>query len=112
MNTKNERTFRMKREYVRLHFNEGLTPKEIAERFQLNPSTVYAEIYAISEETGIPRSELLAQPHRKPVSYDRKFQPVAKLDESVDAQDYAALLDLINRQVQEIEELEKAEGGL
>ena len=80
MAEKNERTLKMKQEYVRLHFEEGKSPKEIAEIFNLNVTTVYAATYEIAKETGIPREELLDQPHEKPVSYIRKFEPVRPVD--------------------------------
>ena len=39
----NERTLRMKQEYISLH-EQGLTPGEIAEKFDLDVSTVYRSL--------------------------------------------------------------------
>jgi len=113
MAEKDERTLKMKQEYIRLHFDEGKSPKEIAEMFQLTPTTVYTVLYEISEETGIPRSALLDQPHEKPVSYDRQFEPVKRVEPKRALDFYKKSLAVLDEQLTEVRavlnELEKEE---
>lgn len=60
----NERTRQMMMSYMDLHFDEGLTPLEIAERFSLSPSTVYDSLWKIASENGVSRDSLLKHPGR------------------------------------------------
>ena len=67
MKGKDERTLKMMKEYVGL-FEEGLGPKEIAEKFDLDPWTVYHYLGEIAEEAGVPRESLLKQPQDKHIA--------------------------------------------
>lgn len=55
-----ERVQAMKREFMNLH-KEGLGIREIAERFNLNISTVYYRLGEIAEKNGVRREELLSR---------------------------------------------------
>lgn len=76
-----ERTFRMKQEYVDLH-EQGLSPAEIAERFKLSKSTVYSSLSEIAKANGVSREELLTQPHAEPVRYKDRLKKIKPLDPS------------------------------
>ncbi|MDO5451603.1 MAG: helix-turn-helix transcriptional regulator [Candidatus Saccharibacteria bacterium] len=58
MGDRDKRTLKMKEEYVSL-FNEGLTPKQIADKFGLSSWTVYHHLGEIAERAGVPRDSLL-----------------------------------------------------
>ena len=75
----NERTLKMKREFMTLH-EQGLTVKDIAEKFNLNPVTVYHHLGDIAEANGCTRESLLKQVHQPCLTYDRQFMPVPEVD--------------------------------
>ena len=116
MAERDERTLRMKQEYMRLHFKEGKSPKEIAELFSLTPTTVYSMLQEIADENGVSRSELLQQPHEKPVSYDRQFEPVKSVEPEKFLKFYRSAMELLDEELKEVREAIKAieddeEGG-
>ena len=65
-----ERTLKMKEEYVSL-FEAGMTPKEIAKKFELSSWTVYNYLDEIAKEAGVPRESLLVRPHESPKSREQ-----------------------------------------
>ena len=75
----NERTLKMKREFISLH-EKGLSVKDIAEKFNLNPVTVYKYLGEIARENGCTRESLLKQVHQPFLTYDRQFMPVPEVD--------------------------------
>lgn len=79
MQRQNERTLKMKQEFMSLH-EQGLSIKEIAARFNLNPVTVYAHLSAIALENGCTREDLLKEVHSPHLTHDRQFEPVAEVD--------------------------------
>lgn len=57
---KDVRTLKMMENYVEC-FNQGMTPKEIAEKFEVSYTTVKKNLGEIAEKAGVPRSELLTR---------------------------------------------------
>ena len=122
MAVKDERTLQMMREYWRLHMEESLSPKEIALRFGLTPTTVYQNLDEIARMNGVTRQELLDQPHEKPISYDRTDQPVMQVEprlfldlhrkaiEDLDRElnDLERIIDMLEKEISEADE-EKGE---
>ena len=67
-----ERTFRMEQEYMDLH-EQGLSPSEIAKRFNLDVSTVYKSLGKIAKSNGVPILTITSN----------KNSPLAKLSDAV-----------------------------
>ena len=97
-----ERTLRMKQEYIKLHFEDGLSPKEIAKKFNLDQTTVYRSLQEIADANGFSRQELLDYPHERPVTYDRRFEPVEKPDTEAIRVSLEAMLLLADNQLEKI----------
>lgn len=76
-----ERTFRMEQEYMDLH-EQGLSPSEIAKRFNLDVSTVYKSLGKIANSNGVDRADLLDRPHGEHVRYKGRLKKVEPLDPS------------------------------
>lgn len=93
---KDERTLIMMGKYWELHKKENLSPKGIATRFNLAPTTVYQHLDEIARMNGVTRQELLDQPHEKPVSYDRNDQPVAKIDSNKSLESYEKMMEYLD----------------
>ena len=74
-----ERTLKMKQEFMSLH-NQGLSIKEIAERFNLSVVTIYVNLGSIAKKEGCTRESLLKQAHTPHLTYDRQFEPVPEVD--------------------------------
>ncbi len=75
-----ERTLKMKENFIELH-NQGLDIKEIAERFNLNLTTIYHSLNEIAEKAGVSRESLLQRPHGPHLSYKRRdYQALATLN--------------------------------
>ena len=75
----NERTLKMKQEYVSLH-DQGLSPKEIAKRFNLSQKTIYNCLDDIAKESGRSRASLLERNSSTHLTHDRQFEPVAEIN--------------------------------
>ena len=75
----NERTLKMKQEFMSLH-NEGLSIKEIAKVFNLNPTTIYTSLADIAKANGVTREDLLKQVHSPHLTHDRQFEPVPEVN--------------------------------
>ena len=69
----------MMKSYVKL-FNEGLSPKEIADRFNLSSWTVYHYLPEIAANAGVSRESLLRAPHTSPLTYEREYIPLEPVD--------------------------------
>lgn len=93
----NERTFRMKQEYMTLR-KQGLAPAEIAEKFHLSTSTVYKCLNEIAAANGVSREDLLMQPHAEPVRYKDRLKTAKPLDPS-------DFLDHFEKTMSEVSEL-------
>ena len=74
-----ERTLRMKEEYVSL-FDAGMAPREIAEKFGLSDKTMYRHVEAIALANGRTHDSLLRYPHKKPSSYQYTPPEIPKAD--------------------------------
>ena len=94
----NERTLRMKQEYISLH-EQGLTPGEIAEKFDLDVSTVYRSLGEIASSNGMERADLLARPHGEHVRYRSRLKKI----EPFDISDF---IDHIDKAISEAKELQ------
>ena len=74
---KDESTLKMMENYPRLFFEEGLSPKEIAERYNLSTRTVYNSLGEIARKNGLGRESLLKRPHSEHImSGVRNYEPV------------------------------------
>lgn len=71
MATESESVRQMKANYIRLH-NEGYSPREIAQMFNLSYSHVLKKTFEIAEENGVDRDSLLIQVHKTPAYWQRK----------------------------------------
>ena len=105
MAVKDERTLQMMREYWRLHMEEGLSPKEIALRFGLTPTTVYQNLDEIARMNGVTRQELLDQPHEKPISYDRTDQPVTQVEPRLFLDLHRKAIEDLDRELNDLEKI-------
>ena len=112
---KDERTLQMERECVELH-NQGLMPKEIAQKFNLSRRTVYNSLQKIADEAGVSRQSLLEIPHKEHAKYDveKKNDVPVKIEELNKKIDKVIaglneLLDEVNFTIMEMEELERSE---
>lgn len=101
----NERTLQMMENFMELH-NAGWTIKQIADKYELSVSTVYARLQEIADENGVTREELLKVVHSEPVCYVRAFEPVQPVDvkalnEQFDAifKGLDTLIDIIDREI-------------
>ena len=75
-----ERTLKIKENFIELH-NQGLDIKEIAERFNLNLTTIYHSLNEIAEKAGVSRESLLQRPHGPHLGYKRRdYQALATLN--------------------------------
>lgn len=96
MLSKSERTLRMKEAFISLH-KQGLTLKQIAHRFDLDSSTVYAHLQEIADAAGVPRESLLQFPHSPHLTYERRFEPAEPIDiEAVHAH-FVTISDELNQ---------------
>ena len=96
----NERTLKMKQEFMLLH-NKGLSVKEIAEKFNLNVTTVYASLETIAQKEGCTRESLLKRVHAPHLTYDRQFDPVPE----VDVKQYTEKFDVLKKSAEELSTL-------
>ena len=77
----NERTLKMKQEYVSL-YDQGLRPKEIAKKFNLSLRTVYEALDDIAKASGRTRESLLSRGSSPHLTHDRQFEPVQEINVS------------------------------
>jgi DNA-binding Lrp family transcriptional regulator len=108
MDKTNERTLQMMKAYVELH-DQGFSVAEIAKRFNLSETTVYARLEEIAEHAGLTRHELLISPLRGNHS-SCNFKPIRPVD-AIRFQDHhdtvMSELDALKRSAADsIEELE------
>jgi transcriptional antiterminator len=76
---KNERTLQMMKNYILLH-NAGMTPGEIAKKFDLSTWTVYNALQEIADNAGVTRESLLERPHSEHQPFERISEPVKPID--------------------------------
>lgn len=80
-NQPNQRTQRCKKEYIRLHDEEGFTPNEIAKMFDLSPTTVRKRIITeLAEETGRTRQSFLSRNSSKHITHELSYAPVKPIN--------------------------------
>lgn len=75
-----ERTRKLRKEYVQLHFEDGLTPREAAVRYNLHYTTVYRVLKDLADQLGIPYEDLLEKPNAAHVMYDRMYETVKPIN--------------------------------
>ena len=63
-NNKSERVRKMKENFMSLR-EQGMSFREIADKFSLHYTTVYAELESIAQANGVSRVSLLYEPHSK-----------------------------------------------
>lgn len=72
---KNERTLKMMKNYIKLH-DSGMSPHEIAKKYNLSNWTVYNSLQAIADKAGVTRESLLTHPHSEHQPFERISEPV------------------------------------
>lgn len=75
---KDERTLKLKKNYIKEH-ESGLSTKEIAEKYGVSVSTVYAVVNELEQELKIDRFELLTR-GSSPHLYHSGCEPVSQVD--------------------------------
>lgn len=74
---KDESTLKMMENYVDHFFEDGLSPKQIAKRYNLSIRTVYNCLGEIARKNGLERESLLKRPHSEHImSGVRNYEPV------------------------------------
>lgn len=111
---KDERTLKMVENYAHHFFDEGMSPKEIAEKYNLSSGTVYGSLSEIASNLGVTREELLKRPHDEHIMGVRNFAPVKKVDVSFFRssmeefeKNMISLDDFMSRAIEEHEELSR-----
>ena len=115
---KNERTLQMMQNYILLH-NGGLSPGEIAKKYDLSPWTVYNALQKIADEAGVTRESLLERPHSEHQPFERVSEPVKPINVkafSERLQDALSVMnefkEMVEMAIDDAEEYERnAEGG-
>lgn len=80
MGKTNERTLRMRNEFMELHFS-GLSIPEIAKKFGLSTTSVYGSLDLIAEANGVTRESLLQRIHKEHAPFERiKDMPLKTMD--------------------------------
>lgn len=75
-----ERTLKMKQDFIELR-KSGLSIRAIAEKFNLNPKTVYDCLDEIATAAGVTRESLLYHPHSPHQGYYRHdYQSFTKVN--------------------------------
>lgn len=76
---KNERTLQMMKNYVSLH-DGGMSPRDIAKKFDLSYWTVYNALQEIADNAGVTRESLLKRPHSEHQPFERISEPVKPIN--------------------------------
>ena len=79
---KNERTLQMMKNYVSLH-DGGMSPRDIAKKFDLSYWTVYNALQEIADSAGVTRESLLERPHSEHQPFERISEPVKPINVKV-----------------------------
>lgn len=116
---RNERTLQMMKNYVRLH-DEGLSPAEIAKRYNLSQRAVYYVLQEIADEAGVSRESLLKTPHSEHQPFERISEPVKPINIEAFSERFQNALavmnefkELVQMAIEDSENYEaKMEGGL
>lgn len=112
-----ERTAQMERSFMELH-NQGMTISQIAEKFDLQPRTVYYRLQAIADDNGVTRESLLQQvitrtSNRNITKRNVNYPPVEKLEKEFKEtiKDIDTLLGTVSEMIKSIptEEEEKSD---
>lgn len=91
----NERTLRMRNEFMCLH-SQGATIAEIAKEFGLSVSVVYKDLDFIANANGVTRESLLQRVHKEHAPFERTpGKPLPEVDpESFNAHCDAAIAEV------------------
>lgn len=74
-----ERTLKMKQEYVTL-YDQGLSPKEIAKKFNLSSAVIYENLAEIAQASNRDRASLLSRRSSPHSTHNHQFIPVPTVD--------------------------------
>jgi predicted DNA-binding protein YlxM (UPF0122 family) len=85
----------MMQNYVRLHA-EGLSPSEIAKRYNLSTRNVYYVLQEIADKAGVSRESLLKAPHSEHQPYERISEPVKPVDTKAFSERFQNALAVMN----------------
>ncbi|MBQ3465078.1 helix-turn-helix domain-containing protein [Candidatus Saccharibacteria bacterium] len=94
MRKTNERTLRMMENYMELH-EQGYSVAEIAKKFNLSETTVYAKLEEIAKKNGVTR-ESLKERHFEADHSGRNFTTVKPIDPSAFRTHYEAAINGVN----------------
>lgn len=75
MGKTNERTLRMRNEFMELHFS-GLSIPEIAKKFELSVTSVYKNLDFIAGANNVTRESLLQRVHKEHAPFERTLSNV------------------------------------
>ncbi|MBR5419232.1 hypothetical protein IK110_03215 [Candidatus Saccharibacteria bacterium] len=93
---KDERTLKMMENYVK-HWQDGMTPHQIAKHYGFSYSLIYKYLGEIAEKAGYQRKQLLEKPHSE---HRMSGIRVIKGDvEKVDAQRFEEQLEIVGREI-------------
>lgn len=107
-----ERTTKMKENYVHLHFEKGLSPKEIARHYGLSVTTVYKYLGEIAAKSGYTREELLEAPeHSGERSQFNGMKRIEPIDLEGIKQGFAKAKEALNDLIGIINEAERGENN-
>lgn len=76
---KHERTLKMMENFMQ-HHNDGMTIKQIAQKYDLVLSTVYKNLQTIADKAGVSRESLLEVVHSPHILSSWVDKPVEKVD--------------------------------
>ena len=92
---KNERTLQMMENYIKLH-DGGMSPHEIAKKYNLSNWTVYNSLQAIADKAGVTRESLLAQPHSEHQPFERITEPVKPINVTAFSERFQNALEVMS----------------
>lgn len=104
MATVSERVQQLKQGFMELH-EKGYTIPEIAEKFNVNPSTVYAHLEEIAKEHGFYRTDLLQVVKPSSSTYLRTEEQYFKVDSGNLSQDFKIAIDSVDKLISTVDNI-------
>ena len=78
-----ERTLKLKKNYVHHFFADGMAPRAIFRMYGVSYTTGYKVKDELEKELSLPRGSLLERPHSAHIMGARNYEPVRSVDVSV-----------------------------
>lgn len=104
MATVSERVQQLKQGFMELH-EKGYTIPEIAGKFNVNPSTVYAHLEEIAKEHGFYRTDLLQVVKTSSSTYLRTEEQYFKVDSGNLSQDFKIAIDSVDKLISTVDNI-------